>query len=111
MRKINMYPGLLDIISSNLFNPKNWIFFVSYFIDEETETQRSIFTLRDGKWLCQDSKPGLPDNKASSMTQCLCSKVGHRALVNAWNQKNHSTQEADVCLESLIALKPYMCFF
>ena len=111
MRKINMCPGLLDIISSCLFNPKNWIFFVSYFIDEETEAQRSIFTLRDGKWLCQDLKPGLSDNKASSMTQCLSSKVGHRALINVWNQKNHSTHEADVCLDSLIALKPYMCFF
>lgn len=111
MRKINMYPGLLDISSSNLFNPKNWIFFFSYFIDEETEAHRSYLYTRAGKWLSQDSKPALPDNKASSMTPCLCSKLGHRALINAWNQKNHSTHETDVCLESLIALTPYMCFF
>lgn len=50
-----MYPGLLDIISSNLFNPKNWIFFVSYFIDEETGSLEH-FTLRDWQVAVSGSK-------------------------------------------------------
>ena len=87
----------------NPFNPKSWVFFGLGSVDE-TKAQRSILTSTAGEWLSQGLKPGLLDNKQFFTTPCVYSKVGQRALINALNQKNSWTPEADACLESLLAL-------
>lgn len=58
-------------------------------------------------------KPGLLDNRAFFMTPCVYPKVGQRAPINALNQKNSGTPEAEAYLKSSLVLNilPVFLFF